>query len=144
LVRGEALAPETVAEQHHAAAAGLLLFRKEGAAERGSDSEDGEESGSHLQAFNALRLVGAGQVEVLKVPGGDGFEDLVAAFPIEVIGDGDELLGKSARGILLPQGDDSAGAGIGKRVEENDVEEAEDRGVGGDAHAEGEHRRESE
>jgi hypothetical protein len=49
----------------------------------------------------------------------------------------DELLAEAAGRVLLPERDDAAGVAIGKRVEQDSVEDAERGAVDGDAEGQG-------
>src|SRR5262249_53893943 len=67
----------------------------------GCYSENSKEVSRYLQALNPFRLIGAAEVEILEVPGGQTVKGRVVAPPVEIIGYRDELLLQAAFGIGL-------------------------------------------
>src|SRR5262249_3431766 len=142
-VAAEAALPETVLEDGHRAAIGILLVGGEAAPEPGRDAEDLEEARRDVERLHAHRLADAGQGGGLAAPGREVLEDLVLIAP------GDEVRrrGREARElrrVRLHHADEALGFAVGQAAEEERVDDAEDGDGGADAERPGEERRDGE
>ena len=139
-VSAEVAAPECVGEDDDVAAASSVFFGQEAAAERRANAKDVEKIGRRADAVNLLRLGSSGQVGACAFGDRDAFEGMDSLLPdLEV-----RQIGRERRiellhlGNVLPDQVEAAGLLVGKRAEQDPVDDAEDGGVCTDAKRQGE------
>ena len=129
--RAEVPLPGGIAEHHDVIFGGLKA-----AAERHTDAEEREEIGGDGGAVQSARLACAGEDEVgVGIERGHLVEGGALRAPVVEVrgGDGEEL---AKGGMSFPEGEEAAGMGVGKRLEEDAVDDSEDGGIGADAEGE--------
>src|SRR6202012_5519271 len=89
-------------------------------------------------AAQQRRLIGSAERRRPSLASGEVLEDGVLLFPIQVIERGDSI-GSPVR-TLLHDAHDAIRVGVGQRVQQDSVDEAEDGGVGADAQRQGQQR----
>ncbi len=139
-VASEPPAPQAVAEDGDRLGIGLVVGLDEASALLRNDPQGREQGGGHERSVDALRLLSAGQVHRPVSEDPHPVEGPVLA-PVEEVG---------AVGLLeqrdvdarsrVPQAGEAVRIGIGKGLEQDPVDGAEDRRVGSDADPEGQHR----
>jgi hypothetical protein len=127
-----------VAENDQAGSVGKILGRGEGPSEKRRHAERGEEVGAHVPRGHPLRLAIAGQVHLAIAPRRDLRQRRRAAAVVHYLSRGDP--GLLERHPLAPDHHGTAGLAPGQRLEQDGIDDAEDRGVGADAEREGEDR----
>jgi hypothetical protein len=133
---GEAAFPEAFAEDGDGASSEMIVVAGKGAAEDGLNAEGGEEGCGNHEAVEAFGFGGAGKVVVLVAVDGHGGEGFAGPLPVKEVGIADG--GAVHAGILLVDGDEPAGIWVGQRIEDDSVDDGEERGIGADAEGQGE------
>ena len=117
---------------------GRIVLAGEEAAEGGVDAEQRQSAISDVEAADMLGLSRAGDVEGIAVVDADVLECGVL-LAINEIERGDHIqLGKIDAGGGVPDADQLLRMGIGKGLEQDAIDDAEDDGVGADADGQGE------
>ena len=141
-VAAEAPLPERVAEHGDRLRARLVFVIGEEAAPQGIDAQRLEQLSRHHAAGQPLGLARARQVVALAAVDADVLEDLVLRPPVLVVRVSDgHLINLRAR---LPQVDEPLGFGVGQRLEQHRIDDAEDGRRRADAERQRQHRDEGE
>ncbi len=135
-VPAELALPEGMTQHYDFVFAELVFVGAEGAAERGANAQNVEVVGRDAHATQQGWLAGAGQGRGPAALGRHVFENLVLLDPVQIVEGGDAV--GAAVGPLLQHAHDALGIGVGERVEQDRVDEAEDGRIGADAEGEGE------
>jgi hypothetical protein len=132
--------PIAVAEDDGGRAARLVVLAGERAAEEGGHAKEGKDSVGHAQHRDPLRLRQPGHACRPFLPQPDVLERpaLLAIREIEE-GRGVEVRDVDA-GCRVPEAHELVRVRVGQGLEEDAVEDAEDRGVGPDGDGQGRHR----
>ena len=142
----EAALPGAVREDDHLLDGGLLVGAGEGAAERGREAEGLEEAGGHHRAGElagvAIEVPVAGHAAADE-HGGEVLEGAAAVAEVAEVGGGDGGAAVAARRAAGGP-DEAAGVAVRERVQEDRVDDGEDRGVRADAERESQHRGDGE
>ena len=137
-IRSELVDPEHMAEDDHAILASLVLIGKKRAASLRLNAEDLEVAGRDPRPTKLHRIAAPRERRRAAALGGHEVEDGVIRLPVEEIQRGDAVA--VAAGRLLEDTDDPIGIRVRQRLEQDAVNEAEDRGVGADAERQREDR----
>ena len=138
--------PEFVAEDDLAVLAWVVFVRAEDAAVDGFDSEGREEVCADGAGGDGFGFACAGDVKACSGVDGHLVEEAGLLLPVEEVGGGDgegRHAGKAGLGRRVPYLHDAVGVAIGKGLEENFVNDAEDGGVCPDAQGHDEGRGQS-
>ena len=140
-VRSKPASPESMAEQCHVIASGLLFLRKENTAQLGLDAQHGKETRGDRGALHALRQAAGGDVEAVAGDGGDVRKALVQLTEIRKLRRGNPVLivRQPDAHKLRPKLHQMVGMLIRERTQQHGVHHAEDGGVGADPKREGEY-----
>ena len=136
--------PNLVADHAHRGTAHTIFFLGEHAPELRLQADDFEKASGHQTARHLFRGAAFQSTQVVGFPAGDRdiFKNGIVAFPIDVVRIGDGNLGQVR--VCLRQDHDPIAVGIWERLEEDRVDDTEDRGVRANAEREGEDGDESE
>ena len=122
----------------------LFVGGEQSSAENGRDAEEREQAGGRHGPANALRPVAVGQISLFTAGCGHQGKDIVLRRPIDIVAGRDGTTRRAAAAGGLRQHHDSFRIGIGKRMKQDTVNDAEDGAGAGDAEREGDKRGESE
>ena len=136
-VGGEATTPESLAEQHDRRSAGLVLRRRERPSEKRLHSEDRKVTRRYTSADQTFRLRLAGEREHLDQPGRDLLERPRARAHVEEVRIRNGVLARFRRRAV--NGNQAVGLGVGERIQQCGVDDAEDRRVGADPKRQAQH-----
>ena len=133
-IASKASQEKRVADDDGGVGSGAIFFGCEDAAGDGARGQHGEDFRADGHQGNAFRR--AGERGVIPEDATGQLEDFVEV----TIGVGGVILGGAARQVefyeLVPHHHQAAGIGVGKRAQEDGVDDAEDGGVGSDAEGE--------
>ena len=107
-----------------------------------SDSQERQRVSADLQRVEALWISDARHRDLARVPGADGLEGLLV-FPIREIG-GRAMIDSGAVRRVVPQGDQSFGLGERQGLQQDAVDDAEDRRRGANPERKGQNGRRGE
>src|SRR5262249_45718108 len=136
--------PETVAEHDETGAIWATFFGGELAAENGIDAEERKEVWRDEANGDLLRLLVAfGVAEINGGAAAAGSRGKIgklggSLLVVAEIRRGDSGEGLAAGAVVIPDGNETLGILIGKRLHEDGVDHGEDGGVGADAESQGE------
>src|ERR1035438_2572478 len=141
-IGGKTVAPQPVAQNRLLSVAGDLVVGVELMPARGVQSQHVEKPGSHLEACEALRLAGAGKLQIGARETGQGFEGTIARAKIAKVERVQRKLGVA--GAVEEYAHDTVGLGIGKRPQQHAVDDAEDGAIRADGERQREHNHHGE
>jgi hypothetical protein len=131
-ITAETALPVAMAEHHDIGAARPIVLLGERPAVDRPDAEQREQPESGIQAVNPLRLAKAGHGIPVALPDGDVLQCL-RLFPVgDVVRKRGIEVGDVDAGRGLPQTHEPVRLGVGQRLQEDTVDDGEDRGVGAD------------
>ena len=135
----EAVAPQALADHHHALGLRAILFWREGAAKERPHAEDGGEVVRDGGAFDALGAGAIRQVEALAVIEGDAVEERGSLPPLDEVRevDADDVEVPPWRGLV--DVDEAIGLGKGEGPQEQSIHEPEHDDVGSDSQSQHAH-----
>ena len=116
----------------------------EGAAEQGRNAEERKSAVGDVEGVEALGFGQAGEIDPGGVIGADILKGLILFAVDEVVGGGHVEVGDVDTGGGVPDSDEFGGAGIGKRLEKDALENAKDDSVAANARGERDERDGSE
>jgi len=137
---GELLLPEAVGDHNGIGRAGRIVLTGEGAAEQRGNAKEGKGAVGDVERVDALRLCDTGQGDAAAAINANVLEALVLLAIDEVIGGGHVEVVDADSGSGVPDGDEFVRFGVGERLEEYALEDAEDDGVAANAGGESDER----